>query len=414
MTRCRDPTSHQVLPSLPSDAQQYAMSRESRPNILLLTDGVMPYSIGGIQRHSRKLCEQLLRLGSQVTLFHTAARGSLAERAERLEGWDPSLRAGLRAEFVEWPASTWYPGHYLRECHLYSRMLLSRFMQIRMERRIDFIYAQGLTGLAFVAARKDGLEIPPVGVNAHGYEVFQRCSGLSARISQVLLRPAHRRISLDADIVFCFSGKIRQIVEDKIGVHHSRIRELPNAVDPTWVTEDVARPGRQRKFVFVGRYERRKGVQELTRALRILEGIDWTMDFVGPIPESSRIRDPRIHYRGVIRDEQELMGIYDTCDCIVAPSYAEGMPTVLIEAMARGLTPLATDVGAVRELVTAAGGSLLSDPSPAEIRAGIAQIATLADGELYRRKCAARDAARSFTWDLVGDATMQAIENHLS
>jgi glycosyltransferase involved in cell wall biosynthesis len=390
------------------------MSQDRRLHIALLTDGVMPYAVGGIQRHSRKLCEQLIRAGAKVTLYHTVSPGGLADQAQCLKGWDPALRDGLSAQFVPWPRGPWYPGHYLMDCHRYSRRLLEAFLRRRREERVDFIYAQGLTGMAFVGARKDGIDLPPVGINAHGYEVFQQCHGLAARMTQVLLRPAHRRISLESDIVFSFSGKIRAIVESRIGVPASRIREMPNAVDTAWIAERVVSPRKPRRFVFVGRYERRKGVEELTESLRSLGGHEWTMDFVGPIPKSNQLQHPRVRYLGMIRDERELMGIYDACDCIVAPSHAEGMPTVLIEAMSRGLTPIATDVGAVREPVLAAGGILIEHSSPSAIRASMAEIVSLTDDELYGRKCAARDAARSFTWDRVADSTIKAIEAYLA
>jgi glycosyltransferase involved in cell wall biosynthesis len=268
-----------------------------------------------------------------------------------------------------------------------------------------------LTGLAFVQGRRQGLALPPVGVNAHGYEMFQRCMGLGARLGQVLMRPPHRKVTLQADLVFSFSGRIREIVDKTIGVPPDRVRVIPNAVDVSWVAPSARPSGRPRKFVFVGRHERRKGVPELNEALRGLDGCDWAMDFVGPIPEEKRLLDPRIRYLGVVREESDLIRIYDQCDSIVVPSFAEGMPTVLIEAMARGLVPIATDVGAVREPVAAAQGIVLASPSPQLIRSAMRSVALMSDDELVARKSAALAASRQFTWEQVAPQVVHAIED---
>lgn len=52
---------------------------------VLLTDGVMPFALGGIQRHSRMLAEHLVRAGARVALYHTAPAGDLAEQAKQLD-----------------------------------------------------------------------------------------------------------------------------------------------------------------------------------------------------------------------------------------------------------------------------------------------------------------------------------------
>jgi glycosyltransferase involved in cell wall biosynthesis len=382
-------------------------------HIALLTDGVTPYVVGGIQRHSRKLCEHLLRLGARVTLYHTATEAATRDRAKCLEGWDPGLKTQLRHVFVDWPGGFWYPGHYLRDCQSYSHSLLRAFMQRQQSDQVDFVYAQGLTGMAFTAARRQGARVPPVGVNAHGYEMFQRCIGLRARAGQILLRTPHRRLSIEADIVFSFSGKIYDIVQREIGVPSDRIRVIPNAVDAAWISGHLCGPGPTRRFIFVGRFERRKGVQELSEAIRCLEGCDWTIDFVGPIPEREQVQDSRVRYVGLVREEKQLMRLYDACDCIVAPSYAEGMPTVLIEAMARGLTLIATDVGAVGEMVAGGKGILLDSPAPAQIRHAMHRVATMSDAELMHRKSSARDASRNYTWEVVAEQTLQAISDRI-
>jgi hypothetical protein len=76
---------------------------------------------------------------------------------------------------------------------------------------------------------------PPVGISAHEQEMYQPCFGAKDRVAQLLMRPQHRRITLDADVVFSFSGKIREIVVRPIGADPSRAEIVPNAVDGSWI-----------------------------------------------------------------------------------------------------------------------------------------------------------------------------------
>jgi glycosyltransferase involved in cell wall biosynthesis len=272
----------------------------------------------------------------------------------------------------------------------------------------DFIYAQGLTGLAFVRARRRGEALPPVGVNAHGYEMFQSCFGLKELAAQLLLRPQTRMVTREADVLFSFSGRIRDIVVNRLGADPSRVVVIPNGVDDSWLTTVSRPPSRPRRFLFVGRYERRKGIPELTAALRSLGPEGWEMDFVGPIPAHERMDDPRVRYHGSIRDASRLLQLYDASDCMVCPSHSEGMPTVLIEAMARGVMLIATDVGAVEELVTPETGILLPGPIPSLIAQAMTHVIDMPDERLSAIRGACRARAFSYRWENVAGRVIAA------
>jgi glycosyltransferase involved in cell wall biosynthesis len=56
----------------------------------------------------------------------------------------------------------------------------------------------------------------------------------------------------------------------------------------------------------------------------------------------------RVHFLGYV----DPSNAYAACDVVVLPSRSEGMPLVILEAMARGRTVIATRVGAVAETIT--------------------------------------------------------------
>jgi glycosyltransferase involved in cell wall biosynthesis len=120
--------------------------------------------------------------------------------------------------------------------------------------------------------------------------------------------------------------------------------------------------GNKITFSFIGRLIYDKGVKEFIEAAKIVKGKYDGLQFwlVGDVdegnPSSVRIeelmywiRDPDIHYHGAT-DQVKLY--YAQSDCIVLPSYpAEGLPKVLMEAMAMKRPVITTRTPGCREAV---------------------------------------------------------------
>ena len=62
------------------------------------------------------------------------------------------------------------------------------------------------------------------------------------------------------------------------------------------------------------------------------------------------------------------------CDVLVCPSWSEGLPNVILEAMANGLAILATNVGATNILINEKTGWLLEKCSVSEIKNSLVKI----------------------------------------
>ena len=114
-------------------------------------------------------------------------------------------------------------------------------------------------------------------------------------------------------------------------------------------------PGDERRWVlFVGNHEREKGLDELLVAFKRLHDRDpaHALLLAGDGRERSRYereaRDLRlpVTFVGEVRPERvaTLMG---ASDVVVLPSYAEGAPNVVVEALACGRRVVASSVGAV-------------------------------------------------------------------
>ena len=124
---------------------------------------------------------------------------------------------------------------------------------------------------------------------------------------------------------------------------------LPNGVDDFWFdTPKSAKPRGQTRFLMVGRNEYRKGFHVLQEALSMLEE-PIELHLVGDWPQIKPTQHS-VTYHGVVRDKHKLITIVDSCDVLLLPSLSEGMPTVVLEAKARGLKVIGTEVGAMGEL----------------------------------------------------------------
>ena len=382
-------------------------------HVALLADGVYPYRLGGIQRHTRMLALHFAKAGVQVTLLHSADTPELRARAEALNDFPAEARSKIKSLVVVPPKAGRYPGrypgHYLHDCQRYSRVLLDRYREENVG--ADFVYAQGLTGIAFGAARRRGAaDLPAVGVNQHGYEMFQKAANLRAWLEQFVLRGQVVALDRSADVVFTFPRKIRAIVERRCRVPAERLVEVPNAIDGAWIVADRPVPTDKRRFLFIGRHERRKGVPELLAAIAPLRAPGVEFHFVGPIPEQFWLKRDDVVYHGTITDTATLQGILDSSDVLLCPSFAEGMPTVVLEAMARGLAVIATDVGATAEWVGADNGVLLPFPDVGALRTAIERCIAMPVSELHRLQAASIAKAKECTWDLVTAKTIAAIQ----
>ena len=89
--------------------------------------------------------------------------------------------------------------------------------------------------------------------------------------------------------------------------------------------------------------------QGLMERIRLL--VVGTLD----APTAAILDDPAIAPRSLripFCPPGELAGLYAASDYVAIPSMFEGMPNVLLEAMACGVVPIVSDAGAMREVVT--------------------------------------------------------------
>lgn len=379
--------------------------------IALITDGIWPYVLGGMQKHSYYLCKYLAQKKVQVDLYHFNQSNY---DISKLEFFTEEEKAFITPTVIDFPKSLPFPGHYIYNSYKHSKLIFEAIKDSLQT--YDFIYTKGFTGWYLIDQKNiNKIKCAPIGVKFHGYEMFQKAPDLKIKLQHIfLLRGPVKTISRKADIVFSYGGKITDIIKS-IGVSANKIIELPSGVESTSHSGAILTVGETIKFLFLGRYERRKGIEELNTAILSTLSKDQKrkieFHFIGPIPQEKQLQNNSIIYHGEIRDKVKLTGLIKNCDVLVCPSWSEGLPNVILEAMANGLTVIATDVGAVNVLVNDKTGYLISNSNSLEIKNAIEKICNSSNEEINTKKQAALNYIKQdFVWEILIDKFLEKIK----
>lgn len=125
------------------------------------------------------------------------------------------------------------------------------------------------------------------------------------------------------------------------------------------------------RFLFVGRVMREKGIDELFAAAKRLHWDGAAVEFhvVGSFEEAYKPAMDALEQAGVVRChgyQADMRPWYAMADCVVLPSYHEGMSNVLLEAAASGRPLITSDIPGCREAVAPGESGLLCPPQDAE------------------------------------------------
>ncbi len=177
----------------------------------------------------------------------------------------------------------------------------------------------------------------------------------------------------------------------RAGVRERRLRTIVNGVDVDAVDSVSPAAGWRPSCTvvgYVGQLIERKNVECLVRAFDdlVAQRHDLRLVVVGDGPRAGALREmagrtSRVEFAGYRADAVALM---KTFDLFVLPSWQEGIPRCLMEAMAARVPVIASDIPGNRELVEHGVTGLLFDPAnPADLQRAI--LATVERPERAKR-----------------------------
>ncbi|RZL44562.1 MAG: glycosyltransferase family 1 protein [Pedobacter sp.] len=147
---------------------------------------------------------------------------------------------------------------------------------------------------------------------------------------------------------------------------------LYNAVNCDAFSSCYTAPQNIKNFLFLGRLGERKGIYDLVNAINLLVNNEGFTDLKfyfagdGDIAEVTSLVDklhlsPYIEILGWVNNEMKPK-ILMKADTLILPSYNEGLPVALLEAMAAGKVIITTPVGGIPDLITDSVNGFLIQP----------------------------------------------------
>lgn len=279
------------------------------------------------------------------------------------------------------------------------------------EWRFDVLHAHRIFREGYAVADLGEKYGVPTVITAHGSDVnvHPQRSRRIARLS---------RHSIDqADAVVAVSGALAEGIRELSGGRFSRLETVYNGVDPRafrprseesdGFRQRLGLPGSGVGLLTVCRLVREKGLEELLEAFQtVASERDVWLAAVGGGPERDwllrQIQEAgmgeRVLAPGPV-DHDELPAWYQAADLFVLPSYAEGVPVVVFEAMACGLPVVATRVGGIPEVTDDETAVLVPPQRVAPLVDALVELVDDPDRRKRMGSAARHLVEREYTWE---------------
>jgi glycosyltransferase involved in cell wall biosynthesis len=171
------------------------------------------------------------------------------------------------------------------------------------------------------------------------------------------------------------------------------VETVPNCIDLDELST-FRRTGApvDRVLAFVGHVQPTKGINELLESWQEVRGDDWRLQLIGPGDTAyfedlrARFDMTRVEFVGE-KTHEEAMRLLGAAAGFVFPSYSEGFPNAVLEAMALGKPILASGVGAIPEMLSGDCGIVIP---PRNVEALRDALGTLMNDAVLRQGMGAR------------------------
>jgi len=337
--------------------------------------------------------DALSDLGARITVHpvNPATYGSFGGQARYRERTMAGDLAGASAVLAARPVTasgvfgrvSSYAGKKIALAALATARIVGR-------RRPDILHAHfaaAPAAAAWAASRLTGI---PYGFSAHAYDLFKE--------------PVDRRFltlkCAEAAFVRCISEYNRRYLMETTGVDEAKFHVIHCGIDTRRFVAD--RPGQQRRpgrkmILTMGNLVEQKGIRYLIEALSdpTLKEKDFRTVIVGGGPLKEELVGQaaslgvEAEFTGAV-DNRRIMRFYQEADLFVMPSvtcadgHKDGIPVVLMEAMACGVPVISTTLSGIPELVdNGTSGILVPEKDPRALSRAIARV--LDDAAMTRK-----------------------------
>jgi len=365
--------------------------------ILFATRGLFPYFYGGACKQSFFLIKYLSKFPCKIDVI------SPIDREHSLKSF---FEDTLNIEEF----------HLEKGRHIYSYSAnIANFVS---GRDYDIAYSDGFALSRLLVNRNF-----PIILNRHGFHWLQKqyyinflkFDSINALKEMLLILP--RRILENNyvkkfDYIISEGGNLTNLIAKKLKVPSEKIIIMHNGVDISFISNNKHSNYKRIKnsYLFVGGLQYRKGLYYLIKAFEKLDdsfqlyiiGKGISESVMGSVYRKNiKKNTSNINFLGFVQDN-ELVNWYNKVQCLILPSLAEGLPTVILEAMANRLPIIASDIGAISAVVRPQNGFLVRPADIRSLRNSIIRFSRLSEEDKNSMGEASRRIVESeFTWDKI-------------
>jgi glycosyltransferase involved in cell wall biosynthesis len=298
--------------------------------VVLGTRG-LPNLLGGVEKHCEELYPRLVKLGCEVTVFTRSPYVSSKQRVKEYKGVRLEHLWSARAKSLELLS------------HTFLGVLRSRALSP------DVVHMHGIgSGLLLPLAKLIGLRVV---VTNHGPDYERAEWGFVARTALRIGEAFGARLS---NSMIAISPGIKELIKKKYG------REavfIPNGVGELRLIEpglELKKWGLEAKgYVFAAsRFVKVKGLYDLIKAYSAIENPSFKLVIAGDADYASNysrlVKEMARNTKGVILtgflSGVRLGELFSNAGLFVLPSYYEGLPIALLEALSYKLPVLVSSI----------------------------------------------------------------------
>lgn len=358
----------------------------------------------GIGNYVSNLSKMLIEKGHKVTII---TRGS----------WNKTQREVIDGvEVIKVQFIPLYPFYI----HLHGIFVNKIFMSL--ESQIDIVHIHSPltpfieTSLPVIATLHTPMLVDYRYVKLTSF--YSILSKISARFVSYSLE---LKLLQTSDRVTTVSRSIAQeLKKHYLGIN--KIFVIGNGVDEKFFfPAQNSNENRNTYIMYAGRIDREKGLFDLIECAKYIcnQKSDILFLLAGKGPDIDTLKkkakklglQDKFKFSGQVGRNQ-LVRLYQNSTIFAFPSYHEGIPTVLLEAMACGLPIVATDVRGNRDLIKHGKNGILVPPrSPKEMADAI--LLLLDDDKMKKElgKNARKTIEEKYTWDIVSSKILHCYES---
>ncbi len=227
--------------------------------------------------------------------------------------------------------------------------------------KLDIVHVHSGPGGLFFVKR---IKVPVIFTCHHTY--WQQIHYLPAQKWKHFLFFLERMGYANAEKIICVSNSTKEVLSASYRIDQARLVVIPNGIPHERMDHPNTKSEGKQEILYVGRIDKRKGVDFLIEAFEILalKYPKARLHIVGDGKDRVKLQEYcerkkiKVVFHGYLPDHQINLLANDSAVQII-PSIFEGFGIVVLEAMARGLPVIATNVDGIKDIIQDGTNGLL-------------------------------------------------------